>query len=347
MIDLQYFDPDYVPSSLQSFGLFNIIPINNNLQKTTNNFFYKNVFTKETAGTFYLKFLTNNSFNVFFLSSIFLFIFHLIYFIILFINYFIKKKKNLFLEEFPFFESFDKNNFFYRFLFKWIGSFIWIFSELNHVSSCVVSFGFWILIIPTGNFPSDQISFVIIATHAVTFGLNVIDFLLSDFYFKFNHLFVIGLFGSGYLLWVIFLFENNFISELPYGSLLNYKTFIYAPLAHLLFILVFYFVFIIYWIVSVIKKLIIAKFCNIPVSVGISPMDDTNYLFSSNKFVTSYYTIGSNSGNQTIGGSSYGYHMDGDNNYYDNRVLKGEEEIVTMRNSQSSEELFSLLHIKK
>ena len=121
---------------------------------------------------------------------------------------------------------------------------------------------FWTVIIPTGNFPITGLKFVIISAHGLTFLGSLIEALLSDFYMKFWHIFLVGIFCPTYMLYIIGMKETNLIKRLPYGELLDYNSGSLAILGHSSFILGYYFLFTIFWLVlTVCKKLIVIKCC--------------------------------------------------------------------------------------
>ncbi|KAG2373054.1 hypothetical protein C9374_012900 [Naegleria lovaniensis] len=212
----------------------------------------------------YTKYLTNNTFNLFLLYTIVVMIYHVTLLVVAFIY---KRKRNSIgsgntdTVTFPYVDIMPP---WLEKLLNWSGNVVWIISELNLVASGVVTIGFWAVIIPTGNFPIDRITFMIVSAHALTFTGSVIEALFSDFYFRFWHIFLVGLYCPTYLLYVIGLKETNLIRTLPYGDLLDYNKGDTAFLGHLGFLIGFYVIFIVFWLLlTLFKKLLVIKCCGI------------------------------------------------------------------------------------
>ncbi|KAF0980158.1 hypothetical protein FDP41_013372 [Naegleria fowleri] len=212
----------------------------------------------------YTKYLTNNTFNLFLLYSMLVTVYHVALLVLAFI--YTRKRRgigsgNTDTVTFPYVDIMPK---WLEKLLNWSGNVVWIISEMNLVASGVVTIGFWTVIIPTGIFPIDRITFIIISAHALTFSGSIIEALCSDFYLKFWHIFIVGLYCPSYLLYVIGLKETNLIRTLPYGDLLDYNKGDTAFLGHLGFLIGFYVIFIVLWLLlTLCKKLITIKCCGI------------------------------------------------------------------------------------
>ncbi|EFC35260.1 predicted protein [Naegleria gruberi] len=136
------------------------------------------------------------------------------------------------------------------------GNALWILAELNLVTETVVSLGYWAILVPTSK-PSAArlVTLVNLTTHLFCWVASMIENLNSDFYLKFWHIFLVGIFCPCYLLFVIGLRESSIITSMPYGAILDYYQGTFAILFHMVFILAYYFFFTFYFTVStVIKK---------------------------------------------------------------------------------------------
>ncbi|KAG2385727.1 hypothetical protein C9374_003542 [Naegleria lovaniensis] len=160
----------------------------------------------------YTQYLTNNSFNVFVVFMTFVTLTHVIYLCFVIVAA-LQRKSSLF----PYFDN--------GALPKWLlkimniyGDILWILVELNLVTSTVVSLGFWLVLAPTSSNPSNLGTFNNLSVHTFTWIMSMIETFNSDFYLKFWHIFLVGMFCPCYLLFVIGLRENgvhnNFHMEL-------------------------------------------------------------------------------------------------------------------------------------
>ncbi|KAF0976684.1 hypothetical protein FDP41_003979 [Naegleria fowleri] len=197
----------------------------------------------------YTQFLTNNSFNVFIVFMIFVTFSHVIYLCIV-IGAAFRNNNSLF----PYFDQ--------GALPKWMlqimhiyGDILWILVELNLVTATVVSLGFWLVLAPTSSDTSRFGTFNNLSVHAFTWIISMIETFNSDFYLKFWHIFLVGMFCPCYLLFIIGLRENYILNNFPYGALLDYYQSKLAPIMHLVLMVVYYLFFAVYWTVyTVLKK---------------------------------------------------------------------------------------------
>ena len=119
------------------------------------------------------------------------------------------------------------------------------------------------MVVPVAKWSIQNVPFVTMSAHGFTALISIIESFLSDFYLKYWHIFLIGIFCPAYLLFVIGIRESGIISRFPYGPLLDYYSGNIAILFHFIFCIAYYVVFSVCWLVyTVFKKQLIVKICS-------------------------------------------------------------------------------------